>query len=281
MSNTAVRVIVGIIGIPLIITIALAGGYVFLVFCVVVSFLCMNEFFNLFETPLHKPSWFLRWAGGINLKKSIFLLVNSLIVVCFYFTKFNYVVILYFVMFLYLIIDELFKAERHFEAIGTWLLSILYISSPFGLLSLMNSDNFILLFGADYAVICMGLVWVSDTFAFWGGKTYGKHVLAEKISPKKTWEGSVTGFIFTIITGIMLSVLFPEKLPMLNMIIISVIVAVFAQLGDLFESHLKRTVDIKDSSRLIPGHGGFLDRFDSLLFAVPAVYIFLYLKSTL
>src|SRR5512139_3560328 len=112
----------------------------------------------------------------------------------------------------------------------------------------------------------MALVWISDTFAFWGGKTYGRHKLVERISPKKTWEGSITGFLATVIIGIVISVLFPEKLPLLNMIFISVIAGIFAQLGDLFESHLKRTVDKKDSSRLIPGHGGFLDRFDSLLF---------------
>lgn len=279
MSNTAVRIIVGLIGIPLIVLMSIIGDYVFLTLCVVISLFCMNEFYNLFEKPQNEPPPLTRWAGGISVHKIVFLIVSSLIVICFYFEKINYVLILYFVMFLYLIVDEVFKAVKHFEAIGTWLLSIVYISTPFGLFSLMSSDKFISLFGANYAIICMILVWVSDTFAFFGGKTFGKHLLAEKISPKKTWEGSIIGFTFTILAGIAIEVFFYRNLGMVHILIISVIAGVFAQIGDLFESHLKRSVHAKDSSHLIPGHGGFLDRFDSLLFAIPAVYIYLYLKS--
>ena len=137
------------------------------------------------------------------------------------------------------------------------------------------------MFDANYAIIVMALVWVSDTFAFFGGKTFGKHKLAERISPKKTWEGSAFGFVFTLIAGILIKLIIYDTLSYVNILLISVIAGVFAQIGDLFESHLKRSVQIKDSSQLIPGHGGFLDRFDSLLFAVPAVYIYLYLKTTL
>jgi len=279
VSNTKVRIIVGIVGIPLIVALATLGNYVFLTLCVLVSLFCMNEFYNLFEKPQREPSRLTGWAGGISFHKVIFLLISSLIVVCFYYEKINYVVILYFFMFLYLIVDEVFKTIKHFEAIGTWLLSIIYISSPFGLLSLMGSEKFIDLFGANYAIICMILVWVSDTFAFFGGKTFGKHLLAEKISPKKTWEGSIIGFTFTLIAGIVIEVLFYRNLGIVHIMVISVIAGVFAQIGDLFESNLKRSVQAKDSSHLIPGHGGFLDRFDSLLFAIPAVYIYLYLKS--
>ena len=281
MSNTSVRVIVGLVGIPLIVILALLGNNVFLVFCVIVSFLCMNEFYNLFETPKHKPGVLTGWIGGLSFHKTVFLSISSLIVISFYLEDFNYVFILYFLMFVYLIVDEVFKHEKHFEAIGTWLLSIVYISTPFGLISLMNSTKFVNMFDANYAIIVMALVWVSDTFAFFGGKTFGKHKLAERISPKKTWEGSAFGFVFTLIAGILIKLIIYDTLSYVNILLISVIAGVFAQIGDLFESHLKRSVQIKDSSQLIPGHGGFLDRFDSLLFAVPAVYIYLYLKTTL
>jgi len=281
MSNTSVRVIVGLVGIPLIVILAILGNNVFLVFCVIVSFLCMNEFYNLFETPKHKPGVLTGWIGGVSFHKTVFLSISSLIVISFYLEDFNYVFILYFLMFVYLIVDEVFKREKHFEAIGTWLLSIVYISTPFGLISLMNSTKFVNMFDANYALILMALVWVSDTFAFFGGKTFGKHKLAERISPKKTWEGSIFGFVFTLIAGILIKLIIYNSLSYMNILLISVIAGVFAQIGDLFESHLKRSVQIKDSSQLIPGHGGFLDRFDSLLFAVPAVYIYLYLKTTL
>jgi phosphatidate cytidylyltransferase len=281
LSNTAVRVIVGIVGIPLIIFLALSGNSVFLVFCVIVSFLCMNEFYNLFEKPKTKPGWLTGWIGGISFHKTVFLLISTLIVICFNNEWFNYVVILYFVMFIYLIIDEVFKKEKHFEAIGTWLLSIVYISTPFGLLSLMDSTKFVGAPAANYAIIIMAMVWVSDTAAYFGGRTFGKHKLAERISPKKTWEGSIFGFAFTIITGIVIkNFLYPE-FSYTHILAISVITGIFSQIGDLFESNLKRSVQVKDSSQLIPGHGGFLDRFDSLLFAVPAVYIYLYLRVTL
>jgi len=279
LSNTSVRVIVGIIGIPLIIILAYIGNYTFLTFCVVVSLFCMNEFYNLFEKPRVIPSRFTIWAGGFSFHKFVFLLISSLIVVCFYFERFNFVLILYFVMFSYLIIDEVFKTEKHFEAIGSWMLSIVYISTPFGLLSLMNSSKFISIFGTNYAIICLVLIWISDTFAFFGGKTFGKHKLAERISPKKTVEGSLIGFIMAIIGAVVIHHFVMQQFSYLHVITAAVIVGVFAQVGDLFESHLKRMVNIKDSSHLIPGHGGFLDRFDSILFSVPALYIYLYLRS--
>lgn len=281
MNNTTVRILVGALGIPLILTLAIIGNNVFMVFCVIVAFFCMNEFYNLFEQPVTPPSFFTRWAGGVSFHKIIFLLISTSIVVCLYYEKFNYVFILFFIMFVYLIIDEVVKVEKHFEAIGSWMLSIIYISAPFGLLSLMDSTKFINLFGANYAIICMVMIWITDTFAFFGGKAFGRHKLAERISPKKTWEGSIIGFIFTIISGIALWYFFYPGAGLINMIIIGVIVGVFSQFGDLFESHLKRSVKVKDSSHMIPGHGGFLDRFDSILFAVPALYIYLYLKSTL
>ena len=281
MNNTVVRIIVGAIGIPLIIASAIIGNITFLIFCVILAFFCMNEFYNLFEVPAGLPSMLTRWFGGISLHKTVFLLISTVIVVCFYYEKFNFVLILYFVMFTFLILVELFKTEKHFEAIGTWLLSVVYISTPFGLLGLMASSKFMTLFEGNYAIICLVLVWVSDTFAFFGGKLLGRHKLAERISPKKTWEGSFIGFLFTIVTGFIIWQFFYHELSLLHWLSISVIVGLFAQIGDLFESNLKRSVKVKDSSNLIPGHGGALDRFDSILFAVPALYIFLYLKSTL
>ncbi len=279
MSNTAVRIIAGAVGIPVIIFTVLAGNEIFLVFCSILAFFCMNEFYNLFEKPAGEPSVLTKWLGGLSFHKLVFLLISTLIVISFYFEHFNFVLILYFLMFIFLIVSEVFKEEKHFEAISTWLLSVVYISTPFGLLSLMDSAKILSQNGANYALICLIMVWVSDTFAFFGGKLFGKHKLAERISPKKTWEGSISGFLFTIIAGIVIWKFFYPSFTVFHWIAVAVIVGIFAQLGDLFESHLKRSVKVKDSSNLIPGHGGALDRFDSILFAVPALYIYLYLQS--
>jgi phosphatidate cytidylyltransferase len=204
LSNTAVRVIVGLIGIPVVIVTALLGNYYFLVFCVIISFFCMNEFYNLFEKPINASTWFGSWLGGLSVHKAVFLLISSLVVVSFYFEHINYVLILYFVMFIFLIVDEVFKTEKHFEAIGTWLLSVLYISTPFGLLSLMDSTKFVDLFNENFAIVCLVLVWVSDSMAFFGGKLFGRHKMTESISPKKTWEGSIIGFIGTILASVVI-----------------------------------------------------------------------------
>ena len=281
MSNTQVRVIVGLIGIPIIIAAAILGNYYFLAFSVIISFFCMNEFYNLFEKPVNKTTWFGAWLGGLSVHKAVFLLISSLIVVCFYYEHFNFVLILYFVMFIYLIIDEVIKSVRHFESIATWMLSVVYISTPFGLLSLMGSEKLIQSYHVNYAIICLILVWVSDTFSFFGGKLFGKHKLAEQISPKKTWEGSITGFTFTVIASLIIYFYSSPAHSLLHYILIGVTTGIFAQIGDLFESYLKRSVQVKDSSNIIPGHGGVLDRFDSILFVAPAVYIFIYLKSIL
>ncbi len=281
MNNTVVRVIVGVIGIPLIIISAMLGNEIFLAFCVIMAFFCMNEFYNLFEKPHHPPGELTKWFGGISVHKTVFLLISSLVVVCFYYEHFNYALILYFLMFIFLIVSEVFKEEKHFEAVGTWLLSVVYISTPFGLLSLMDSSRMLAFNGANYAIICLVLVWVSDTFAFFGGKLFGKHKLAERISPKKTWEGSIIGFTFTLLSGIVIWMFIYPEFSVWHWLWVTLIIGFFAQIGDLFESNLKRSVKVKDSSNLIPGHGGALDRFDSILFAVPALYIFLYLKSTM
>ncbi len=281
MNNTIVRVIVGVIGIPLIIISAMLGNEIFLVFCMVLAFFCMNEFYNLFEKPHHPPGELTRWFGGVSFHKTVFLIISTLVVVCFYYEHFNYALILYFVMFIFLIVSEVFKEEKHFEAVGTWLLSVVYISTPFGLLSLMDSSRMLAFNGANYAIICLVLVWVSDSFAFFGGKLFGKHKLAERISPKKTWEGSIIGFLFTMLSGVVIWKFIYPDFTLWHWLSVTLIVGFFAQIGDLFESNLKRSVKVKDSSNLIPGHGGALDRFDSILFAVPALYIFLYLKSTM
>ena len=281
MSNTVVRIIVGVIGIPIIILAAIPGNYYFLSLCVLFAFFCMNEFYNLFEKPVNSNSWLAGLIGGISLHKTVFLLISSLIVVSFFYEHINFVLILYFIMFVYLIVDEVFKTVKHFEAIGTWMLSIVYISTPFGLLSLMDSSKFIDLFDANYAIICLVLVWVSDSFAFFGGKLFGRHKLIESISPKKTWEGSIIGFSFTVVTSVLIWRFFYPNGQLIHFLSIGLIAGVFAQIGDLFESYLKRIVKVKDSSNIIPGHGGVLDRFDSILFVVPAVYIYIYLRSTM
>ena len=126
------------------------------------------------------------------------------------------------------------------------------------------------------------LIWSNDTFAYLSGRMLGKTKLFERISPKKTWEGMIGGLLATIAVAWVYSKWGMVKqdlvmLSSLHWIIIGVLVSVFGTLGDLVESHLKRTAGVKDSGILIPGHGGVLDRFDGYLLSLPMVYTFVYL----
>ena len=118
------------------------------------------------------------------------------------------------------------------------------------------------------------LVWVNDSFAYLVGKNLGKQKLFEIISPKKTVEGFMGGLFFSCIASYFIST-FTETLTFTSWLILAIIISVFGTLGDLIESKFKRQANVKDSGAIMPGHGGLLDRLDSIIFAAPFIYLFL------
>ena len=118
-------------------------------------------------------------------------------------------------------------------------------------------------------------IWVNDTGAYLVGSRWGKRRLAPNISPKKSVEGSIGGLLLVLLSAVVLRLLLFPELSWLSILLIAAVVAIFGTIGDLFESSLKRQAGVKDSGKLIPGHGGILDRIDSLLLVVPAVYLLL------
>ncbi len=131
--------------------------------------------------------------------------------------------------------------------------------------------------GLEWMLILLAVVWIGDTAAMFAGKAFGRTPFSPRISPKKTNEGAAAGLLGGLVAAFILQRLVFTDLPRLHVLSASVVMGVFAQLGDLAESLLKRAAETKDSSRLIPGHGGVLDRVDSLLFAFPVLYIYLLL----
>lgn len=129
-------------------------------------------------------------------------------------------------------------------------------------------------YNPHYVLGIIILIWVSDVCAYLVGSLIGKNKLYERISPGKTWEGSIGATILTIGSSFLIAHWFPE-LPLKHWIAISIIVSVFGTIGDLVESMLKRQAGVKDSGSIMPGHGGILDRFDSLLFVSPFIYAYL------
>ncbi len=173
-------------------------------------------------------------------------------------------------------IFELYRKKNHpFINIAYTILPVLYIAIPFAMLFHLGFYN-----SKDYSYqIILGfffLLWTSDTGAYLSGRFFGKHKLFERISPKKTWEGTIGGTILTVGIAYVLSIYFTD-LSLTNWVVIGMLTAIFGGLGDLVESMLKRSLNIKDSGNILPGHGGILDRFDGLLVGIPFIYTYLQL----
>ena len=167
-----------------------------------------------------------------------------------------------------------FSSELYYDE-GKLIFTVIYISLPFGFalgLPKFYDGTF-----TWEVFLLFVLIWSSDSFAYFTGRLFGKHKMAPKISPKKTWEGFVGGVIFTLVLGYFIEQKFPELRG--NWIIVGFLVSVFAPIGDLVESQLKRTFGVKDSGNIIPGHGGVLDRLDSFIIAAPVVYLYFILEN--
>jgi phosphatidate cytidylyltransferase len=129
--------------------------------------------------------------------------------------------------------------------------------------------------GGDWLLFLFGTLWLSDSLAMWIGKSIGRRMLAPNVSPNKTVEGFIAGMFGGVIVAVILGYWRLSEVMLPLLVAAGLLISVVGQLGDLVESVWKRSLGIKDSSRIIPGHGGVLDRFDSLLFAAPALYWFL------
>ncbi len=173
------------------------------------------------------------------------------------------------------------KKENPFINVAYTILSMVYIVIPFAMLfhlGYYSGNSFTDKYSFHIILGFFLMLWTNDTGAYLAGRFLGKHKLFERISPKKTWEGSIGGGLLTIGVAYVLSIYF-TNLNSTNWIVLAIIVAVFGGLGDLVESMLKRSLNIKDSGNILPGHGGILDRFDGLLLSVPFIYSYLYLIS--
>lgn len=153
-----------------------------------------------------------------------------------------------------------------------FILTTCYLSSAFVFLILIANYN-----NQYEPLVLLGafiLIWTNDTFAFLVGKNFGKQKLFEKISPKKTIEGFLGGLFFACLASYFITT-FTETLTFNHWLILAIIISVFGTLGDLIESKFKRQANVKDSGIIMPGHGGLLDRLDSIIFAAPFIYLYL------
>lgn len=159
-------------------------------------------------------------------------------------------------------------SEQPFRDAAYTLVPMLYAAIPLGLMPLLHEAHNVL-------VMVLIMVWMNDNGAYMGGSLFGKHKMWPRHSPGKTWEGTAIGVLITLVTAYFVGPLFNADIAWYHWLAMGVICSVIDTLGDLVESMLKRSVGMKDSGKIMPGHGGFLDRFDSLLIAVPMVFVYI------
>lgn len=194
------------------------------------------------------------------------------------------VLIPYLFLIIYLLVSELYLKKKN--PLNNWayaMMSQIYIALSFAMLNVLayhstGTSPYNVQYNPILPLSIFIFTWINDTGAYCTGMLFGKHRLFERISPKKSWEGSIGGGVFSVIAAVVMAHFFPF-MSLGIWIGLALTVVVFGTLGDLTESLLKRTLGIKDSGNILPGHGGMLDRFDSTLMAVPAAVVYLYVVS--
>jgi phosphatidate cytidylyltransferase len=293
LSELIKRVLVALIGIPFAFFVIYKGGWLLFIVIAIISLISLWEFYGIQKKKHSFPNYYLGLTSAFLFLLIIQLLpfINSLIISFLFFIIFLLAVLMF----------ELWRNKPNNGLNISVTIAGFYIPISFSFVILIrelfnilnrlqNSSmdfisidkNFYLQNDSESALLLISIlisIWICDTAAYFVGKLIGRHKLFERISPKKTWEGAVAGFIFGILAFWGATEILLNNFPILHVLVIGAIVGIIGQIGDLAESQIKRDAGIKDSSTIIPGHGGFLDRFDSIIFVFPAVFIYLFLNS--
>ncbi|MFC2136861.1 phosphatidate cytidylyltransferase [Bacteroidota bacterium] len=272
MSNFSKRTLTGILIVAFIVSAILLSKVSFFLLFLLVVFLSTQEFYNLSTFEHVKPQrnygsvvaiiiyiMFYNYAQH-NVDEKIFLPIIPLTISFF--------------------LVELFRKEKHpFQNIAYTILGIIYTAIPFSLFHFFVFEgDAIINYNPYFLLSFFILIWVYDTGAYLVGMLLGSSPLFRRISPKKTWEGLIGGAIIAGLTAWLLSTIF-EEYTFLDWQIISAIIVIMGTFGDLTESIFKRSIDVKESGHVLPGHGGMLDRFDGVLLAAPVVFMYLKMIS--
>lgn len=265
LSNLTLRIIFGLLGAALVVGGVCYNEWTLLALFGTICCLTLVEFFNLLGQSGIRVNQVFAIVSGTLLFVIHYCIQNASLNSNWYYFTIGLVFLLFLI--------ELFQQnDNPFYRIANTFLGIIYIALPY---TLFASTAFI--HGNYDSTIVMGLLlllWANDIGGYIGGMSFGKHKLFERVSPKKTWEGSIGGAVLCFITAVVIAQYF-TSLSLYNWLIIAILMVVFGSIGDLVESLFKRNLSVKDSGKLIPGHGGLLDRFDGLLIAAPFVVMYL------
>ncbi len=262
ISNLQKRVAVALIGIPLIISLAWAGGGYFFVLIMLLSLLAVNEFHRLLSVRAFPPAlpWFLFFSCVLQFN---------------FFLPFVEPWLLILITLMVFLVLELFRTEgSRIVNIGSSMTALFYVNIAFGSLMQLRQMEPV---GLSYVMLMFVCIWAADIMAYFGGSRFGgklfKRKFFERLSPHKTWEGFIAG-CFGSVLGSAAVVYFDAALDTVFALVTGLFIGLLSPLGDLVESMFKRDAEVKDSSLLIPGHGGVLDRFDTVMFISPLLYLY-------
>lgn len=267
MSNFLKRILTGSAFVAVLLGCTWYGQFSFSILFFIITVLGVWEFYKLSEIGDGKPQKILGTITGAAVFAS-----NAF--VCM---GYDHRILIFNIPLIFLIfIVELYsKADNPFGNIATTILGIIYIAVPFSILNYLvtftGSYNYEVLFGFFF------ILWCSDSGAYLTGSAFGKLKLFPRVSPGKTWEGSIGGALLSYVAVFIIAKWY-SSITLTDWMVIAAILIVIGTLGDLVESLLKRSKNVKDSGNLLPGHGGILDRFDSLIMATPFVFSYLYLS---
>lgn len=265
-SNLSQRILTALVGAALILAGCFIGSWTYFgVFFIITAF-TLVEFYNLTLIGGMLPLKFIGTLNGLLVFTLSFLVEGRILPARFYFVLFPFLALIFLI--------KLYRREdKPFTNIAFTILGICYVGLPFSLLNyiVFSSGSY----NARLVAGFMVLLWSSDIGGYFIGVRYGKRKLFERVSPKKSWEGMIGAFLFTLISATVLGYFFRE-IRIYHWYMIGIIIVITGTYGDLVESLFKRSLAIKDSSSILPGHGGFLDRFDGLLISL--YFIAFYLK---
>lgn len=269
MNNLLTRILIAVIFIPLILYISYFGGIPFMSLVNLLIFLGLIEF-----------SSFLR-LKNFSIPSVLLIFLGFLIgiTVYFYGDRFISAILLCSILISGLFQLIRYKFDKSIENLSSFLFGLIYVAVFFSFLILIR--EFPHRSGLDYRLGGMWIIflflctWCSDILSYFVGTPFGKHKILSLVSPNKSWEGSFGGIAGALLAAFVSRSLFLKEVPLFHLLSLAILISVFGQIGDFIESSFKRQVSLKDSSSIIPGHGGILDRFDSLLFSAPLVYFYL------
>lgn len=305
-ASLPARVIVALIAIPVILWVIIQGGYWFFAFIAGLSSLALVEFYGLASAKGAYPLKTVGVVVGLLVNGSflyerahlqLFEMLSSVGVEPAMFSQLQFQLVVMLLFLCVVLLSELFRTKGSpLVNAGATVSGVLFISLFFGTLigirelfpygfpvhkfrELLPTEGGARALidhwgGMTVAAIIVSL-WVCDTAAYFVGLAFGRHRLFERVSPKKSWEGAIAGFLGSMLTFVAAQQLLLPYLSTTHALALGSLIGVTGQLGDLVESRFKRDAGVKDSSTLIPGHGGVYDRFDSVVFVAPIAYLYI------